>query len=115
MNKKVEQLEKTCTMEMLQTKRQEASRYTTCTKAEQHLWRIVIQKVVVHHGHLLEFHILDDAVILYQMYRILPRMCKLSKAVQEKVRLVYSAGEPIASITQRFDIPGVCGVLLQKK
>lgn len=73
--------------------------YTADTDTEKRLWRSVIQKVIVHPDYLLEFHIFDGTILPYQMYRVSPRMCKLSKAAKEKVRLAHSAGENLSSFT----------------
>lgn len=74
-------------------------------ETEMYLWRTVINKVFVHPGHLLEFHIRNGTGIPYQMFRISPRMCRLSIAAKEDIRQAYAQGESIRSIAQRYNLP----------
>ena len=78
---------------------------TIPTVSEKYMWRTVIEKVIVHPGHLLEFHLRNGTILPYQMFQVSPRMCRLSKPAQEEIRKVYTLGESIRSIAQRFDIP----------
>ena len=79
--------------------------YNFNTKTEVYLWRTVIEKVLVHPGHLLEFHLRNGTVIPYQMLRISPRTYRLSKTAPEEIRNAYANGEPICSIAKRHNIP----------
>ncbi len=78
---------------------------TITTVSEKYMWRTVIEKVIVHPGHLLEFHLRNGTFLPYQMFQVSPRMCRLSKPAQEEIRKAYTLGESIRSIAQRFDIP----------
>lgn len=78
---------------------------TIPTVSEKYMWRTVIEKVIVHPGHLLEFHLRNGTILPYQMFQVSPRMCRLSKPAQEEIRKAYTLGESIRSIAQRFDIP----------
>lgn len=71
---------------------------------EKYIWRTVIEKVIVHPGHLLEFHLRNGTILPYQMFRVSPRMCRLSKPAQEEIRKAYAQGEIVRSIAQRFNI-----------
>ena len=62
---------------------------TIPTVSEKYMWRTVIEKVIVHPGHLLEFHLRNGTILPYQMFQVSPRMCRLSKPAQEK------SGKPI--------------------
>ena len=75
------------------------------SEAEKNLWRTIMRKVVVHPEHFLEFHIMDGTIMPYQMFRISPRICRLSKPAQEQLRQAYAQGESIRSIAQRFNVP----------
>ena len=75
------------------------------SEAEKNLWRTIMRKVVVHPEHFLEFHIMDGTILPYQMFRISPRICRLSKPAQEQLRQAYAQGESITEIAQRLSIP----------
>ena len=64
-----------------------------------------MRKVVVHPEHFLEFHIMDGTILPYQMFRVSPRICRLSKPAQEQIRQAYAQGESIRSIAQRYNLP----------
>ena len=59
--------------------------YDASSAAEGQIWRAIIQKVIVHPGHLLEFHILDGTVIPYQMVKTAPRAGSLSQGAKQEV------------------------------
>ena len=79
--------------------------YNFSTETEVYLWRMVIEKVLVHPGHLLEFHLRNGTIIPYQMLRISPRMCRLSDAAPEEIMKAYTKGESVCSIAERSNIP----------
>lgn len=79
--------------------------YTAGTKAEQQLWRSVIQKVVVHTDYLLEFHILDDTVIPYQMLITAPRQRRLTQAAKAMILLRHEQGHKPADIANSLNLP----------
>lgn len=79
--------------------------YTTGTEAEQHLWRIVIQKVVVHPDHLLEFYILDNTVIPYQMLTTAPRQGRLTQAAKAMIISRHEKEHKPADIARSLNLP----------
>lgn len=79
--------------------------YDTNSETEYRIWRSVIQNVVVHPGHLLEFHIMDGTVIPYQMMKTAPRQGRLTQGAKAEILKAYSRGETVAEIAQNLGIP----------
>jgi Mor family transcriptional regulator len=48
---------------------------------------------------------MDGTIMPYQMFRISPRICRLSKPAQEQLQQAYAKGESIRSIAQRYNLP----------
>lgn len=80
--------------------------YDLNSATEMYLWRTIIEKVLVHPGHLLEFRLRNGAILPYQIFRISPRANCLSTPAQEQLWQTYAQGESIRSIAQRYDLPG---------
>ena len=78
--------------------------YDVSSAAEGQIWRAIIQKVIVHPGHLLEFHILDGTVMPYQMVKTAPRAGNLSQGAKKEVLQAYRQGKSIADIAHDFDV-----------
>ena len=74
-------------------------------ETEMYLWRIVIKKVFVHPGHLLEFHIRNGTTIPYQMHTVTPRSKKLSQNIKTEIMKAILLGETTTNIAQRFNAP----------
>ena len=78
--------------------------YDVSSAAEGQVWRAIIQKVIVHPGHLLEFHILDGTVMPYQMVKTAPRAGSLSQGAKQEALQAYQRGKSIAEIACDFDV-----------
>ena len=78
--------------------------YDVSSAAERQIWRAIIQKVIVHPGHLLEFHILDGTVTPYQMIKTAPRAGTLSQGAKKDVLQAYQQGQSIADMARDFDV-----------
>ena len=74
-------------------------------ETEMYLWRIVIKKVFVHPGHLLEFHIRNGTTIPYQMHTVTPRSKKLSQNIKAEIMNAIALGDTATNIAQRFNAP----------
>jgi hypothetical protein len=74
------------------------------SEAEHRIWRSVIQKVIVHPGHLLEFHIMDGAVIPYQMAQTTPRLKRIPQAVKAEMLQARINGKTVAEIALRYGV-----------
>lgn len=81
------------------------SGHNTSSETEYRIWRSIIQKVVVHPGHLLEFHIVDGAIVPYQMLKISPRQSRLTQATKTKILQAHSTGQSPAAIAKELNIP----------
>ena len=69
--------------------------YDINSENEQRTWRSIIDKVTVHQGHLLEFHIIDGSLIRYQMQKTSPRMRRLP--IQTKAQILQMHSEGLSS------------------
>ncbi len=77
--------------------------YDINSEAEQQLWRMLIQKVVVHPGHLLEFHIIDRSRIEYRMVKTSPRMPKPTKCAEEDIRNDSANGYQVDFLAKKYE------------
>lgn len=66
--------------------------YDLDSSNEQRIWRTVIQKVIVHPGHLLEFHMIDRSKTEYRMMKTSPRMSKPTICAKEDIHNDYTNG-----------------------
>ena len=73
------------------------------SESEHCIWRSIIQKVTVHPGHLLEFHIMDGTVIPYQMIRASPRMSRLPQVIKTEILQECGHGQKASAIAAAFD------------
>lgn len=78
--------------------------YDINTVAEHRIWRSVIQKVVVHPGHILHFHIIDGTVITHQMMRTSPRRSRLPPTTKAEILQAHSNGQGAAGIASTLDV-----------
>lgn len=81
------------------------SGHNTSSETEYRIWRSIIQKVVVHPGHLLEYHIVDGAIVPYQMLKTSPRQSRLTQATKTKILQAHSMGQSPAAIAKELNIP----------
>ena len=81
------------------------SRCCANTETEYHIWRSLVQKVIVHKGHLLEFHILDGTIIPYQMPTTAPRQSRLPQTVKDAILARYEQGDKGADIARNLNLP----------
>ena len=79
--------------------------YTAGTDTEKRLWRSIIQKVVVHPDYLLEFHILDNTVIPYQMLTTAPRQGRLTQTAKTIIISRHEQGQKPADIARSLNLP----------
>lgn len=75
------------------------------SETEYHIWRSIIQKVIVHPGHLLEFHVIDDTVMQYQMLTTSPRQSHLTAAAKGTIIANHTQGQKSADIARNLNIP----------
>lgn len=80
------------------------SDHDTSSETEYRIWRSIIQKVVVHPGHLLEFHIVDGAIVPYQMLKTSPRQNRLTQATKTKILQAYSKGQRPVAIAKELNL-----------
>ena len=66
--------------------------YDINKKAEIRIWRTVIDKVIVHQGHRLEFQMMDGSKMEYRMRVTSPRMNKPTKCAEEDIYNDYING-----------------------
>ena len=74
--------------------------YDVNNKNENRMWRTVIEKVVIHTGHLLEFHLIDGSQVEYQMGTITPRRNRLSEKVKQEILDEHKQGKCAAQIAR---------------
>lgn len=70
--------------------------------AEKHIWRSVIEKVIVHPGHLLEFRFIDGSTISHQMTRTGLRRQRMAQVEKEQVWKAYLAGKSGKAISREM-------------
>lgn len=75
------------------------------SETEYRIWRSIIEKVVVHHGHLLEFHVIDGTVLPYKMLRTAPRQTCITQAAKESILSNHEQGQKSADIARNLNIP----------
>ena len=66
--------------------------YDIKSKSETRIWRTIIDKVIVHKGHLLEFKMMDGSKTEYRMMVTSPRMNKPTKCAEEDIYNDYISG-----------------------
>ena len=79
--------------------------HTPNNEPEYRIWRSIIDKVIVHPGHLLEFHITDGTVITHQMTKTAPRSSRLSQAAKDEILSEYANGTSATAIAHKLNIP----------
>ena len=75
------------------------------SETEYRIWRSIIEKVVVHHGHMLEFYMIDGTVLPYQMLRTAPRRTCITQAAKEIILANHERGQKSADIARSLNIP----------
>lgn len=76
--------------------------YDSDSSNEQRIWRIVIQKVIVQPGHLLEFHMIDESKMKYRMMKTSPRMSKPTMCAKEDIHNDYTNGYRVDFIAKKY-------------
>lgn len=76
--------------------------YDLDSSNEQRIWRTVIQKVIVHHGHLLEFHIIDGSKTQYRMMKTSLRMSKPTMCAKEDIHNDYASGYRVDFLAKKY-------------
>ncbi|MBQ7045512.1 MAG: recombinase family protein [Clostridia bacterium] len=76
--------------------------YDINSKAETRIWRTVIDKVIVHQGHLLEFQMMDGSKMEYRMMVTSPRMNKPTKCAEEDIYNDYISGYRTDFLAQKY-------------
>ncbi len=76
--------------------------YDINSKNEAQIWRIIIDKVIVHPGHLLEFFMVDGSGMEYRMMRTSPRMPRPTKCAEEDIYNDYVNGYRTNYIAQKY-------------
>lgn len=76
--------------------------YDLDSSNELRIWRTVIQKVIVHPGHLLEFHMIDGSKTEYRMMKISPRMSKPTMCAKEDIRNDYENGYRVDYLAKKY-------------
>lgn len=76
--------------------------YDINNKAEIRIWRTVIDKVIVHQGHLLEFKMMDESKMEYRMMVTSPRMPKPTKCAEEDIYNDYNSGYRTDFLAQKY-------------
>lgn len=76
--------------------------YDINSKAETRIWRTIIDKVIVHQGHLLEFQMMDESKMEYRMMVTSPRMNKPTKCAEEDIYNDYISGYRIDFLAQKY-------------
>ena len=76
--------------------------YDINSKAETRIWRTVIDKVIVHQGHLLEFKMMDGSKMEYRMMVTSPRMNKPTKCAEEDIYNDYISGYRTDFLAQKY-------------
>ena len=79
--------------------------YDINNKNENRIWRAVIEKVIVHPGHLLEFHLIDGSQVEYQMSRTSPRINHLSEKAKQEILDEHKQGKNASQIAREKEIP----------
>ncbi len=76
--------------------------YDISSKAEARIWRTAIDKVTVHPGHLLEFHMIDGSRMEYRMMKTSPRKAHPTKCAEEDINNDYINGFQIDFLAQKY-------------
>ena len=76
--------------------------YDINSKAETRIWRTIIDKVIVHKGHLLQFHMIDGSKMEYRMMVTSPRMNKPTKCAEEDIYNDYISGYRTDFLAQKY-------------
>lgn len=76
--------------------------YNINSKFETRIWRTVIDKVIVHQGHLLEFQMMDGSKMEYRMMVTSPRMSKPTKCAEEDIYNDYISGYRTDFLAQKY-------------
>lgn len=77
--------------------------YNINSKSETRIWRTVIDKVVVHQGHLLQFHMIDGSKMEYRMMVTSPRMNKPTTCAERISTMIISAVTERSSLHRNTD------------
>ena len=78
--------------------------YDINSKNETRIWRTVIDKVIVHPGHLLEFHMIDGSKMEYRMTKTTPRKKRLNDETKSVIIENYKLGQKACVIARELDI-----------
>ena len=76
--------------------------YNINSKSKTRIWRTVIDKVIVHQGHLLEFQMMDGSKMEYRMMVTSPRMSKPTKCAEEDIYNDYISGYRTDFLAQKY-------------
>ena len=76
--------------------------YDINSKSETRIWRIIIDKVIVHKGHLLQFKMMDGSKMEYRMMVTSPRMNKPTKCAEEDIYNDYISGYRTDFLAQKY-------------
>ena len=72
--------------------------------AESLLCRRLVKKVIVHPEYLLEFHIVDDTVMYYQMTQTAPKHSRIPQQLRKQILQEYTNGNPISTISFNYGL-----------
>lgn len=72
---------------------------------ETHAWRTLIDKVIVYHEHILEFHIIDGTTIEQIMPSGTPRNLRVSQKKKAEIMQKNAAGIPPKVLAEEYQIP----------
>jgi len=72
---------------------------------EKHVWRTLIDKVIVHPDCSLEFHIIDGTTIEQIMPSGTPRNLRISQKKKAEILKKYATGIPPRILAEEYEIP----------
>ena len=91
------------------------TKYDINCNTEQQLWRMLIQKVIVNPGHLLEFHMINGCIETFQMTKITPRVNRLNPKTHETIIQLRAQGIRPIVIARELDIsPGTVRSIIHR-
>ena len=76
--------------------------YDINNKNEARIWRTVIEKVIVHPGHLLEFQMIDGSKMNHRMMKTSPRTPQPTKCAEEDIYNGYVNGYRMDFLAQKY-------------
>lgn len=89
--------------------------YDINSKNETRIWRTIIDKVIVHPGHLLEFHIINGSKLEYRMTKTTPRKKRVAEEVKSVIIENYKCGKNACVIARELDIaPGTVRAIIYR-